>query len=205
QFSRVYNRERQFEKAYYIASNQVETAQDVVSFHKTLLNDNKSGLPEPLMIPIAVGDITVIFPHYPVDKRIGDKFVQARLIRMQMQREIDRLILPKMSIYQSGSKNIDPRTEKEQINYLYQNAKSFAAKYSVKYGEKVTRQQVNAFKHDFIWPELRNINGEQVLVPVLHLTDATIDSAKIAGHTVEVSGDYANFRNITVNSGTLLT
>ena len=205
QFSRVYNRERQFEKAYYIASNQVETAQDLVSFHKTLLNDNKSGLPEPLMIPIAVGDITVIFPHYPVDKRIGDKFVQARLIRMQMQREIDRLILPKMSIYQSGSKNIDPRTEKEQINYLYQNAKSFAAKYSVKYGEKVTRQQVNAFKHDFIWPELRNINGEQVLVPVLHLTDATIDSAKIAGHTVEVSGDYANFRDITVNSGTLLT
>ncbi|EGQ8056826.1 MULTISPECIES: DUF637 domain-containing protein [Vibrio] len=205
QFSRVYNRERQFEKAYYIASNQVETAQDLVSFHKTLLNDNKSGLPEPLMIPIAVGDITVIFPHYPVDKRIGDKFVQARLIRMQMQREIDRLILPKMSIYQSGSKNIDPRTEKEQINYLYQNAKSFAAKYSVKYGEKVTRQQVNAFKHDFVWPELRNINGEQVLVPVLHLTDATIDSAKIAGHTVEVSGDYANFRNITVNSGTLLT
>ncbi|HGF5257929.1 TPA: DUF637 domain-containing protein [Vibrio parahaemolyticus] len=205
QFSRVYNRERQFEKAYYIASNQVETAQDLVSFHKTLLNDNKSGLPEPLMIPIAVGDITVIFPHYPVDKRIGDKFVQARLIRMQMQREIDRLILPKMSIYQSGSKDIDPRTEKEQINYLYQNAKSFAAKYAVKYGEKVTRQQVNAFKHDFIWPELRNINGEQVLVPVLHLTDATIDSAKIAGHTVEVGGDYANFRNITVNSGTLLT
>ncbi|MBE4179960.1 hypothetical protein HJ092_07825 [Vibrio parahaemolyticus] len=205
QFSRVYNRERQFEKAYYIASSQVETAQDLVSFHKTLLNDNKSGLPDPLMIPISVGDITVIFPHYPVDKRIGDKFVQARLIRMQMQREIDRLILPKMSIYQSGSKNIDPRTEKEQINYLYQNAKSFAAKYSVKYGEKVTRQQVNAFKHDFIWPELRNINGEQVLVPVLHLTDATIDSAKIAGHTVEVGGDYANFRNITVNSGTLLT
>ncbi|EDP60236.1 DUF637 domain-containing protein [Vibrio sp. AND4] len=205
QFSRVYNRERQFEKAYYITSNQVETAQDLVSFHKTLLNDNKSGLPEPLMIPIAVGDITVIFPHYPVDKRIGDKFVQARLIRMQMQREIDRLILPKMSIYQSGANQIDPRTEKEQINYLYQNAKSFAANYSVKYGEKVTRQQVNTFAHDFIWPELRNINGEQVLVPVLHLTDSTINSAKIAGHTVEVSGDYANFRNITVNSGTLLT
>lgn len=205
QFSRVYNRERQFEKAYYIASNQVETAQDLVSFHKTLLNDNKSGLPEPLMIPIAVGDITVIFPHYPVDKRIGDKFVQARLIRMQMQREIDRLILPKMSIYQSGSKDIDPRTEKEQINYLYQNAKSFAAKYSVKYGEKVTRQQVNAFKHDFIWPELRSINGEQVLVPVLHLTDVTINDARPGGHTVEVAGDYANFRNITVNSGTLLT
>lgn len=205
QFSRVYNRERQFEKAYYIASNQVETAQDLVSFHKTLLNDNKSGLPEPLMIPIAVGDITVIFPYYPVDKRIGDKFVQARLIRMQMQREIDRLILPKMSIYQSGSKDIDPRTEKEQINYLYQNAKSFAAKYSVKYGEKVTRQQVNAFKHDFIWPELRSINGEQVLVPVLHLTDATINDARPGGHTVEVAGDYANFRNITVNSGTLLT
>ncbi|ELE6600894.1 TPA: DUF637 domain-containing protein [Vibrio alginolyticus] len=205
QFSRVYNRERQFEKAYYIASNKVETAQDLVSFHKTLLNDNKSGLPEPLMIPIAVGDITVIFPHYPVDKRIGDKFVQARLIRMQMQREIDRLILPKMSIYQSGSKDIDPRTEKEQINYLYQNAKSFAAKYSVKYGEKVTRQQVNAFKHDFIWPELRSINGEQVLVPVLHLTDATINDARPGGHTVEVAGDYANFRNITVNSGTLLT
>ncbi|MGY5821471.1 DUF637 domain-containing protein [Vibrio chemaguriensis] len=205
QFSRVYNRERQFEKAYYIASNQVETAQDLVSFHKTLLNDNKSGLPEPLMIPVAVGDITVIFPHYPVDKRIGDKFVQARLIRMQMQREIDRLILPKMSIYQSGSKDIDPRTEKEQINYLYQNAKSFAAKYSVKYGEKVTRQQVNAFKHDFIWPELRSINGEQVLVPVLHLTDVTINDARPGGHTVEVAGDYANFRNITVNSGTLLT
>ncbi|HHC6469986.1 TPA: DUF637 domain-containing protein [Vibrio parahaemolyticus] len=205
QFSRVYNRERQFEKAYYIASNQVETAQDLVSFHKTLLNDNKSGLPEPLMIPIAVGDITVIFPYYPVDKRIGDKFVQARLIRMQMQREIDRLILPKMSIYQSGSKDIDPRTEKEQINYLYQNAKSFAAKYSVKYGEKVTRQQVNAFKHDFIWPELRSINGEQVLVPVLHLTDVTINDARPGGHTVEVAGDYANFRNITVNSGTLLT
>ncbi|EPM6342201.1 DUF637 domain-containing protein [Vibrio parahaemolyticus] len=205
QFSRVYNRERQFEKAYYIASNQVETAQDLVSFHKTLLNDNKSGLPEPLMIPIVVGDITVIFPYYPVDKRIGDKFVQARLIRMQMQREIDRLILPKMSIYQSGSKDIDPRTEKEQINYLYQNAKSFAAKYSVKYGEKVTRQQVNAFKHDFIWPELRSINGEQVLVPVLHLTDVTINDARPGGHTVEVAGDYANFRNITVNSGTLLT
>ncbi|WP_186004044.1 DUF637 domain-containing protein [Vibrio sp. AND4] len=205
QFSRVYDRERQSGKAHYVTSNQVEKAQDLVSFHKVLLNDSKLGLSEPLMTEKTVGDNTVIFPVYPVDKIIGDKFVQARLIRMQMQRAIDRLILPKMTIYQSGSNQMSPKTEKEQIDYLYQNAESFAAKYSVKYGQKATRQQVNSFAHDFVWPELRNINGEQVLIPVLHLTDATISHAKVGEHRVEDRRDDAKVRNITVNSGALLT
>lgn len=193
QFERIDNSEQQFKKAYYVDVAAAEKAQNVLSFHQTLLANNKSSLPKPVMIPIINGDITIIFPYYPVEKRIGDAFVQSRLIRSQIFNQLQRTVLPR---YHDSEVN--------QINDLYNRAYDFALSSGVKYGDMVTRAQVQTFARDFIWPELRTINGEPVLVPVVHLTDKTIAEDSVNGHQVFFSG-AVQFKNIHVGSGTLFT
>lgn len=201
QFERKRNNEHQFEKAYYIGVENTESAQNLLSFHQKLYQGQKLGLPEPVMLPIFVGDITVILPHYPVEKRIGDAYVQGRLIRLQIQSLLDRTVLPRFSAYKE-------RAELEQINGLYNNAYAFArSSYAqtngINYGDKLSRKNINDFGKDLIWPELRFINSEAVLVPIVHLTDSTINADKLSGHRVELGGETAKFRNISVESGTL--
>ena len=193
QFERINNHNQLFKKAYYVNAAAAEKAQNIASFHQTLLASHKASLPT-VMIPIINGDITVIFPHYPVKKRIGDGFVQSRLIRSQIFQQLQRTVLPRYH----GS-------EVNQINALYVQANRFAKKFGVKFGATISRAQVNKFGSDFIWPELRSINHQQVLVPIVHLTDATIGQDRIDGHTVVFNSGTAQFNNIHVGSGTLFT
>ncbi|RZM74016.1 hypothetical protein C3B51_20205, partial [Pseudoalteromonas rubra] len=169
-------------------------AQSIAGFHRVLRKNRKHALPAPQYIPIMNGKIQVIFPHYPLAKQVGDRFVQTRLIRSQIYAELGRsLISPAYA------------DETAQIVQLYQNAYELAGKGSVTFGEKIPQSVYNSFDKDFIWPEFREINGEQVLSPVLHLSAQTLETRAVNGHLVEFTGSDVNFRDITVNSGTLLT
>ncbi len=194
QFERVYNTDRQFEKAFYVEDSTSAGTQTVESFHQKLLDFRKSSLTAPLMIPIINGDITIIFPHYPLEKRIGDQFVQARFVRSQIFNLLNRNLLS--DAYAN---------EAAQINGLYNKAYDFSATSTAKFGDSLSRAQVNTFGHNFIWPELRTVNGEQVLVPIVHLTDASVDELLVDGHIVEFAGETAQFNTISVNAGTIYT
>ncbi len=182
------------EKAYYVTDTTSVSTQTIESFHARLLEHRKESLPNPLMIPIINGGITIIIPHYPLGKQIGDSFVQARFIRSQIFNQLNRNLL------RGGEDN-----EAAQINVLYNRAFDFSANSSKRFGDKLTRTDVNQFGDNLIWPEYRDINGQKVLVPVVHLTDATIDDQLVDSHVVELSGSESNFNNITINAGTLNT
>ncbi|WP_299494849.1 DUF637 domain-containing protein [uncultured Shewanella sp.] len=194
QYERVSNSQYQFEKAYYVDDVTSQATQNIATFQQKLLDFRKSALPSPLMIPIINDGITMILPHYPLAKQIGDPFVQSRFIRSQIFNALNRNLISK--IY---------ATEKIQINALYNNAYTFSGTSSAKLGDKLTQAQVNSFGKNLIWPELRSINGEQVLVPVVHFTDDRLSALKAEGHTVEFLGDEAHFNSITVNAGTIFT
>ncbi|MCU8089778.1 DUF637 domain-containing protein [Shewanella sp. SM21] len=194
QFERVYNNNRQFEKAFYIEDAIGTNTQTIELFHQKLLAFRKSALHSPQMIPIINNGITIIIPNYPLGKRIGDQYVQARFVRSQIFNLLNRNLL-----------NDSYSTEVEQINDLYNQAYQFSATSSAKFGDKITRAQVNSFGHNFIWPETRLVNNEAVLVPVVHLTDATVAELLVDSHRVEFSGAEAKFNTITVNAGTIYT
>jgi hypothetical protein len=194
-FQRVYNTDSQFIKSEYIvelpASTQVQT---IETFYKKLIDHKKYGLQAPQYIPILNDGITIIFPHYELKKRVGDRFVQSRMIRSQIYASLNRTLIS--DSYTS---------EAQQINALYNNAYDFAGTTNTKFGDKVTASQVSTFNKNFIWPELRTINGESVLVPVVQLTQATIDKLSINGHVAEFGGSVAEFNSVKINSGTLKT
>jgi hypothetical protein len=194
QTSRSYNSDHQFVKQKTLDDSVFNETQSIESFHKKLLDFKKSALAAPQMLPIINADITIIIPHYPLAKRLGDRFVQARLIRTQIFNDLNRSLLSNAYV-----------NETAQINALYNNAYDFADSYGVKFGESVSRDIVNKFNRNFVWPELRTINGEKVLVPVVHLTDAALSELTVKGHQVEFGGKQAEFRSITIQGGTLTT
>ncbi|MDK1286652.1 DUF637 domain-containing protein [Pseudoalteromonas umbrosa] len=179
---------------HIVEQTRARAAQTISGFHQVLLDNRKYALPSPQYIPIINGAITSIIPHYPVAKQIGDRFVQSRLIRSQIYAELNRNLIS--SAYAD---------ETAQIVQLYQNAYELAGRSNVTFGEKISKSIYEDFNKDFIWPELREVNGEQVLSPVVHLSAETIETRTVNGHIVEFTGTDVHFRDITVNSGTLLT
>jgi hypothetical protein len=192
QFQLSINSDYLVEKAYYVTDTTSTSTQTIASFHQKLLDHRKTSLPVPLMIPIMNGDITIIIPHYPLEKLIGDSFVQSRFVRSQIFNQLNRNLL-----------NDSIGTEAQQINALYNQAFDFSATSTKRFGEQLTRSEINTFGKNLIWPELRNVNGQTILVPVVHLTDVTINEQLVNGHIVEFGGAETQFNNITINAGTL--
>lgn len=192
----------QFERASHINNASPLSAQSIESFHARLLAGKPSRLVDEQRtnwIPIA-GSITIFIPqyetHYPLAKRVGDGFVQARIIRGQMYSQLGRHLIS--ASYPS---------EAQQIEQLYDNAFALASAegFNKKFGEKLTAQDINLSGLDVIWPEVHQIQGEDVLVPVLHLSSATLTDQQVVGHRVEFAGSAAMFRNIQIDSGSITT
>ncbi|MDK2593796.1 DUF637 domain-containing protein [Pseudoalteromonas obscura] len=189
------NRQTMYVKSKHVVEQpRALNAQTMAGFHQLLLRNKKHALPAPKKIHLAGSSITVIFPNYPLSKQVGDRFVQSRLIRSQIYAELNRNMIS--TAYAD---------ETAQITQLYQNAYELAGKGGVTFGEQVPKSVYDSFGKDFIWPEFRDINGEKVLSPVVHLSASTIETRTVNGHLVEFTGSDVNFRDITVNNGTLLT
>jgi len=192
QYQTSYSKEYAYEKSYYIEDTVSPSAQNIASFHAKLLNFRKTSLPAPVMVPIINDGITIILPIYNLDKQIGDPFVQTRLIRSQIFNLVERNLLS--DAYSN---------EIAQINDLYTEAFNFSAVSSKRFGEKLTQNDVDTFDKNFIWPELRTIDGQELLVPIVHLTTSTIDDLLVDGHTIEFGGATVALNSLTINSGTV--
>lgn len=126
----------------------------------------------------------------PQIKLIGDQFVQERLIRSQVYFQSGRHLL-----------TTEFTSEADQIDALYENAFALAGKtgFSKEIGDKLSDADVAEFGLDVIWPEVRSINGEEVLVPIVHIAA----NHRVSGHEVSFVGEEATFRKIDIRSGTI--
>ncbi|WP_445365786.1 DUF637 domain-containing protein [Microbulbifer sp. ANSA001] len=188
-FQRENNNEYQFKSADYLDTNAHQTDVNIESFFKRLKESSKENLPAPLMIPIGVGDITVILPHYPLIKRVGTNFVQSRYIRSQVYAQLGRNLI-NTQVY---------GTEREQISKLYDNAYNYALVSGKIFGEPLglSASQITT---DMIWPEVRYINGENVLVPILYLKSSTIDAQKVTGDENEFGGSLVELGGLQIDN-----
>ncbi|WP_337154432.1 filamentous hemagglutinin N-terminal domain-containing protein [Pseudomonas protegens] len=123
-------------------------------------------------------------------KRLGDGFYEQKLIQQAVQAR-------------TGQRFIDGQNSDEQLfKYLMDNAIQSRQQLNLSVGVTLTSEQVAALTHDIVWLESHEVNGEQVLVPVLYLAQAknrlAPNGALIAGNDVNlIAGQDLN------NVGTL--
>ncbi|WP_081228035.1 DUF637 domain-containing protein [Pseudoalteromonas luteoviolacea] len=188
-----------YERSKYIAKPPSEyTNQTIEEFHTRLKDGYTHRLPGEIAtdwIPVS-GEITVFVPKerviYPLHKQVGDDFVQRKLIGNQIKRLLGR------TYYKNAF-----RSEQQQINQLYANALKAAIQpnFSYVFGDTLPEGIADTLKLDFIWPETRNIGGEYVLVPVVHLQSSVVDSQSIDGsHTVEFISSNASFKSANITN-----
>ncbi|WP_408636598.1 DUF637 domain-containing protein, partial [Pseudomonas agronomica] len=93
-------------------------------------------------------------------KRLGDGFYEQKLIQEAV-------------IARTGQRFIDGQTSNEDMfKYLMNNAIASKTELDLSLGVSLTSEQVAALTHDIVWMENVEVNGEQVLTPVLYLANA---------------------------------
>lgn len=123
-------------------------------------------------------------------KRLGDGLYEQRLIQQAV-------------VARTGQRFIDGQTSDEGLfKYLMNNAIASKQELNLSLGVSLTSEQVAALTHDIVWMENAEVNGEQVLVPVLYLANANnrlaANGALIQGSDVTlITGKDLN------NAGTL--
>jgi len=190
QFERSTSYDYQYQAAPYIESS-APMATTLESFYKRLESSLPSALGDVTYVPISVGDINIIIPTYKRYKYVGTPLVQSRYVRTQVNRLLGRNLI-----------NAEHHaTESAQLDYLYNNAFEFASLLSdLFYGRNIGTLQ--SVPNDMIWPEERTINGEQVVVPILYLSEETIKNRKVTNHTAEVYGDVS-LNSLTIDGVTI--
>ncbi|MHC8340465.1 two-partner secretion domain-containing protein [Pseudomonas sp. HLT2-19-2] len=123
-------------------------------------------------------------------KRLGDGLFEQRLVQQAV-------------IARTGQRFINGQTTDEGLfKYLMNNAVASKQALNLSLGVSLTSEQVAALTHDIVWMENAEVNGEQVLVPVLYLANANnrlaANGALIAGNDITlIAGKDLN------NAGTL--
>ncbi len=134
-------------------------------------------------------------------KRLGDGFYEQKLIQQAV-------------VARTGQRFIDGQTSNEKLfKYLMDNAISSKQQLNLSVGVSLTSEQVAALTHDIVWMEKQVVNGEEVLVPVLYLAQATnrlapngaliqgTDVTLIAGANLENSGTLRASNNLKATAG----
>ncbi len=175
------------------------SAKNLEWMYKQALSEVPDTISEPTYVPIAVGDITTIIPTYKRYKNIGTAAVQARYIRTQVKALLGRSLL------------LEHKTELAQQNQLFTDSFEYLKNNPhLKFGDRLDFDQINSgitingAAKNIVWPELRTVNGQQVIVPVLYLTAETVAEQKIEEHTINIDGyvelDELNARNVDIRA-----
>ncbi|MDP9535599.1 DUF637 domain-containing protein [Pseudomonas protegens] len=111
-------------------------------------------------------------------KRLGDGFYEQKLIQQAM-------------VARTGQRFIDGQDSNEKLfKHLMDNAIQSKQQLDLSVGVTLTSEQIAALTHDIVWLENHEVNGEQVLVPVLYLAQANNrlapNGALIAGKDVSL-------------------
>ena len=101
-------------------------------------------------------------------KRLGDSYVETRLIRDQLFELTGKRYLG------------DENNEILQMQALYDNAIELSENLQLTPGVALTPSQIASLTQDIIWMEQQSIQGQQVLVPRLYLSQVTLENLDIA-------------------------
>lgn len=188
QAERVYNnRDYLFVKPYYVSAPEQIPGMD--QFHARVKEHSRLQVPAPRLVPIGVGDIQIFVPIYRLGKKVGDNYVERLSIRSQLKRLLGTYLFKGDSEYNS-------------ITTLYNTAYAYA---QLTPGAIVGKPLNGAtLNQDLIWPEYRTIDGEIVMVPVVYLTQETINNYKIKTHKTIFEGGTTTLGNIDIGSNTTL-
>lgn len=134
-------------------------------------------------------------------KRLGDGFYEQNLIQQAV-------------VARTGQRFIDGQTSDEgMFKYLMNNAVASKQELNLSLGVSLTSEQVAALTHDIVWMENAEVNGEQVLVPVLYLANANnrlaangaliqgSDVTLIAGKDLSNAGTLKASSNLSATTG----
>jgi len=140
-------------------------------------------------------------PNAEANKRLCDDYCETRLVREQMFELSGRRFL------ESGT-----TTDAEQFKALMDNAVQAHTDLSLSVGISLTADQVAALTSDIVWFESREVNGEQVLVPVVYLASASLEKIAQGGSVIvgkevaiNTTGDMANAGLIKADSQVTIT
>ncbi|WP_448098363.1 hemagglutinin repeat-containing protein [Luteibacter yeojuensis] len=131
--------------------------------------------------------------------RLGDGFYEQQLVTQQVTQLTGRTYL---ADYSSGL---------EEYQSLMNNATHVAQAMNLSVGVALTAAQVSALTQDIVWMVQQNVDGHDVLVPVVYLASGslglTAQGAVIAGKdvSIEASGKLSNDGLIKGQNSTLLT
>jgi filamentous hemagglutinin len=134
-------------------------------------------------------------------KRLGDGLYEQRLVQQAVTSR-------------TGQAFIDGQTSNgDQFKYLMNNAIASKTQLNLTVGVSLTSEQVAALTHDIVWLEEREVNGENVLVPVLYLAQADgrlapngaliagRDVTLIAGQNLDNVGTLKATHNLSATAG----
>ncbi len=123
-------------------------------------------------------------------RRFGDAYVETRLIREQI-------------FGQTGGRYLIAGVDDiAQMRALYDNAIDAQRDLSLSLGVALTPDQITALTSDIVWLETQVVQGQEVLVPRLYLSQATL--ANIDLNSAQISGGQTNiFAGAIANSGAL--
>ncbi|MFL0805485.1 MAG: DUF637 domain-containing protein [Agarilytica sp.] len=196
-YERLTSPDFQYRAPSYIESS-TPSATSISGFYDRIEAEHKIGLGDPTWVPIS-GDITIFIPTYPQYKYIGTPLVQSRYIRTQVNALLGRTLID----------STDPayQTEADQLNTLYNNAFTYIQNTpGLVFGQKLNRDQDGSgLLQDLVWPELRVVNGEEVIVPVVYLTQSTIDQQRVEDNVTTFNGNLSvgslTIEGVTINTG----
>ncbi|QQZ42325.1 filamentous hemagglutinin N-terminal domain-containing protein [Pseudomonas sp. SK3(2021)] len=110
-------------------------------------------------------------------KRLGDGLYEQRLIQQAV-------------VARTGQRFLDGQTSDEALfKYLMDNALKSKQQLNLAVGVSLTAEQVAALTHDIVWMETAEVNGEQVLVPVLYLAQS---NNRLAPNGALIAGNDLN-------------
>jgi filamentous hemagglutinin len=140
-------------------------------------------------------------PNAEANKRLGDAFYETRLVREQI-------------FELSGQRFLDAAaaTDTDQMIALMDNAVQARTDFNLSVGIALSADQVAALTNDIVWFEYQEVDGQQVLVPVVYLGSASLrrlaqGDSVIMGDEVRIAttGDTANTGSIVAKNGLEIT
>ncbi len=127
-------------------------------------------------------------PNAEANKRLGDAFYETRLVREQIFELTGR------RFFEDGV-----TSDTAQMVALMDNAVQAHSDLNLSVGIALSADQVAALTSDIVWFEYQEVNGQQVLVPVVYLGSTSLDriiqgGSVIVGRDVliEASGEVSN-------------
>lgn len=193
-FQRTTNNASHLYAAPDYAEAATPVAENLATFFERLRTTGfKERLGQPAFIPVGVGDITTFIPVHQHGTLIGTPFVQSRYIREQV-----RLLLGRNLINTADTRYA---SEAAQLNSLYNQTLAYLRNENstVQFGQSLNlNQNGSGLADDIVWPEYRIINGVRVLVPIVYLSQGTVNTQQVTGHFIELNG-AVSVNNLVIN------